>query len=119
MTTSVYSGTLVSDLFARADNLLAIYGQRKSSVDSGDPWQILVNARTHLSDALTVEGHVDAWFDLGEIQDCLLDGLTDECLFCGEMEGLHRPIWGMRFCRHQPVDSSRKTSWMFEAKVKP
>lgn len=66
--TNQHSGTVIRDLIEH------VYGApqpRRSSVDSGDPWLILVEARTHLCAHVLTAGDVQAWFLMGELQERL------------------------------------------------
>ena len=115
MNTQTYSGTLISDLYAKVDNALAL---RSSSVDSAEPWTILKNARLHVADAMAAatpqetSALVNAYFDLGEIEWCLMQDLTRSCRNCHQMEGLH---WALGYCRKQSMNGDQRLSQRFEA----
>jgi hypothetical protein len=112
-----YSGTMVRDLYARVDNVLALSRSRSSSVDDGEPWAILANARGHVADAMCADGAdipalIGAYFDMGKLQDCLILEKTAVCRNCREMEGLHR-AYG--YCRKQSMNGDPRLSQRFEA----
>lgn len=64
-----------------------------------EPWEIVCNARVHLSNGLMDEGDVQSWFEMGQIQDCLTSGKTEPCACCGEMEGMHIRVSWQLYCR--------------------
>jgi len=118
-----------AQLNATVDNVLAIHGvraqvseevasqfedwrPRKSSVDGSEPWLMMANARAYLADTLTGEkpgekfseeeiaARTEVWWNLRELQECFLSGKTDQCIWCGEMEGQHYPFG---ICRRQDL----------------
>ena|SRR5579885_2580435 len=97
-------------LMAEVDVVLDLY-REPSSVESGSKWKMLsamfrrlndfdqiVTLRQHLADTMAecevpseeLEERVNFYFDLAQIQDCLLESKRDVCKVCGCMEGLHR-----------------------------
>lgn len=90
MTTQPYSGTLLSDLHAKVDDFLAIYGTQP------DPLDWLIRMRNRLADMMTpgtdeawLGDLVQAWFALGEIQDAFVEDEIRECWRCHKLRPQH------------------------------
>lgn len=94
----------MENLMARVDNTLAIYGTDRfarhwpSSIlpDRYDepqlvkePFELFVNARSHLANLPMDAAREEAYRLLGEFQTCFLTGMTDICERCGALEGRH------------------------------
>ena len=133
----MHTGTTITDLQATVDSISLprciveslrkiaepkpIARQWPSSIDSemelvAAPWLVVINARQHLTNRELVPGDVDAFCDMGKIQDCLLSGKTAECLLCGEMEGLHHKNG---VCRVQRNYGDCRLSDRFTSKPRP
>lgn len=99
-----YSGNMINELYAMTDNVLDLARIKReaercwpSSIPPDrydepqlptDPFQVFVNARSHLADLPMDAAREEAYRLLGEFQTCFLTGMTDLCE-CGALEGRH------------------------------
>jgi hypothetical protein len=88
-----HSGTLIRDLCDHADR--AIQSSQPSPTDAVlrgilDPGMYLADVKKYLSvNAAIDSGDEAAWWAVHSVQACHFSQLTDECFFCGQMEGQH------------------------------
>lgn len=83
---STYAGTTITDLEGLIDRFLPV-------TETSPGWLVLAHARTHLANKPMDEGDEDAWYVMGEIQECLLFGRDIICPECEGYGGVPPDSW--------------------------